>query len=59
MAPPPPVVVTIPILFPSGSFLFLKRLGTSMRDSKICTLLIPLYFIKALNASSDPAIAPV
>jgi len=59
MAPPPPVVVTIAILFPTGNILFLKRFGISIRDSKISTLLIPLYFTKALNASSDPAIAPV
>ena len=59
IAPPPPVVVAIPTLLPFAITLFLNKFGISIKVSKISTLLIPLCLVNALNASSEPAIAPV
>ena len=59
IAPPPPVVVAIPILLPLAIALFLNKFGTSINVSKISILEMPLYLINALKDSSEPAIAPV
>ena len=59
IAPPPPVVVAIPTLLPFGITVFLNKFGTSIKVSKISTLVIPLCLMNALKASSEPAIAPV